>query len=162
MVIRAGPSLPTGSVSVRNHYQGGRDRVPVDGQLARPRDRALPLHRHDGPPRLLQRGCALRSRQEDPGEGPQVRQPRIGVMCTFWFQSCLSFPARYLLSKPQVHSDRGRLSPPEKRPAHASPHPAPGPQHSDHPRVRVCGEQHHRDNLSSWEISALHLPGDSL
>lgn len=54
MVLRTGPSLPIGSVSVRNHYQGGRDRVLVGGQLARPRDRALPLHRHDRPPRLLQ------------------------------------------------------------------------------------------------------------
>lgn len=36
MVIRAGPNLPIGSVFVRNHYQGGRKRVPVDGQLARP------------------------------------------------------------------------------------------------------------------------------
>lgn len=160
MVIRAGPGLPIGSVSVRNHYQGGRDRVPVDGQLARPRDRALPLHRHDGPPRLLQRGCALRSWQEDPGEGPQVRRPRIRVIRTFSLQSCLNVLALFVVQT-QVHSDRGRLSPPEKCPAHASPHPAPDPQHSDHPRVRVCGEQHHRDNASSCQISALHLPGDS-
>lgn len=34
VVLGTGPSLPIGSVSVRNHYQGGRDRVPVDGQLA--------------------------------------------------------------------------------------------------------------------------------
>lgn len=62
----------------------------------------------------------------------------------------------------QVHFDGGRLSPPEKCPAHAPPHPAPGPQHSDHPRVRVGGEQPRRDAAPSCEIGALHLPGDSL
>lgn len=81
--------------------------MPVDGQLARPRDRALPLHRHDRPPRLLQRGCTLKSWQEDPGEGPQVRQPRIHITSTFSLQSRLSFLAVYLLSKPRYTLTEG-------------------------------------------------------
>lgn len=53
--------------------------MPVYGQLSRPRDWALPLHGHHRPSCLLQWGCPLRSRQEGPGEGPQVRQPHTSL-----------------------------------------------------------------------------------
>lgn len=62
-------------ISGRNHHQGGWVRLSFNGQLSWPGDRALPLHRHHRPSCLLQWGRALRSWQESPGEGPQVRKP---------------------------------------------------------------------------------------
>lgn len=67
-------SLPF-CISGRNHNHGGWVRLPVNGQLSQPRDRALPLHGHNRASCLLQWGCALWSWQEGPGEGPQVRKP---------------------------------------------------------------------------------------
>lgn len=66
------------------------------------------------------------------------------------------------LPPPQVHSDRGRLPPPEERSAHAPAHPSARPQHSHHPRVRGGREQHPHDDAARCQVVALHLPGDSL
>lgn len=107
--------------------------------------------------RLRSSITARRPRRRAAGQTAEDSRPVLPLSPVTSQFSCSPFAVRN-----QVHSDRGRLSPPEKCPAHSSPHPGPGPQHSDHPRVRVCGEQHHHDNTSSCKISALHLPGDSL